>query len=519
MDIRFQARPKSGGKDSARNEWRADAVIVPAFKDEAPLSFVKSLADEAPWLEISPALRDFSGKKGESALLYGHPELPIPRALFVGLGRRKACKAPELRNAVRNAVGGAVKQLAGLKLPQLALAVENLAALGGDAVKLPVLIEEAILGAKLALYDYREFKSAPAKDSAKDSDNEAPFSPAAFSLLFSEDSVPDAPRAAARRAEAVADAIAYARNLINGPANVVTPAYLAEAAEKLAKVHGFKVAVHGPDYLKKEGFGAIMAVASGSAAEPRLIILEHAPKGAEKERPIIIVGKGVTFDSGGISLKPSAGMEKMKRDMAGAGTVLGLFAAIGAQADNIKRRVIGIMPCAENMPDGKAARPGDVIATLAGKTVEITNTDAEGRLLLCDALTLAQNLAEPEALIDIATLTGACVVALGEKTAGVFGNSKPLADKILAIAEAAGERMWPLPVYDEDMDGLKSLSADLLNAGPREGGASFAALFLKQFVKDETAWAHLDIAGPAYHKSDGGATAFGLRTLFDFVRQ
>lgn len=509
MDIRFQARAKIGSKGE-RAEWKADAVIVLAFKGEEPLSFIKDLAGEAPWLEISPGLRDFRAAKGESALLYGHPDLPISRALFVGLGKRDAFKAETLREAM----AAAMKQLAGLKLQQIAVSVENLAALSGSRLK---LVEEAVLAARLALYDYREFKSAPAKGSADNDD--APFTPAALSLLFSEEFVPDDDQAAARRAEAVADGIFYARDLINGPANLVNPVHMEEAARKLAKLHGFSFTTHGPEYLRREGFGAIMAVAQGSAAEPRLLILEHSPKGHETDQPIVIVGKGVTFDSGGISIKPAAGMEKMKRDMAGAGSVLGLFAAIGAQADKIKRRVIGIMPCAENMPDGKATRPGDVIKTLSGKTVEITNTDAEGRLLLCDSLTLAQNMEKPAAIIDIATLTGACLIALGDKTAGLFGNNKELSDKLLVISEAAGERMWHLPIFDQDMEGLKSMSADLGNTGPREGGASFAALFLKQFVKDETPWAHLDIAGPAYHKANGGATAFGLRTLFEFVAE
>lgn len=512
MDIRFQARIKSRGGNE-RSDWKADAVIALAFKGKTPLNFIKELAEISPWLEISPALRDFKGGKGETALLYGHPELPISRALFVGLGDKKDFTPERLQDAIALAV----KQLSGLKLEQIAISVDNLKALAG-VKELPLsLIEETVLAAKLATYDYREYKSAPAKGD----DEQGAFSPKGFSLLFSEEFTPDEGQAAARRAEGIAEGIFYARDIINGPGNVVTPVYMEESAQKLAKLHGFKLSSYGPEYLEKEGFGAHMAVAIGSAVEPRLLILEHAPKGTEKDKPIIVVGKGVTFDSGGISLKPSAGMEKMTRDMAGAGTVLGLFAAIGAQPGEIKRRVIGIMPCAENMPDGKATRPGDVVKTLSGKTVEITNTDAEGRLLLCDSLTMAQKMAEPEALIDIATLTGACVVALGDKTAGVFGNNKKLSDKILSISEKAGERMWPLPIFDQDLEGLKSLSADLNNTGPREGGASFAALFLKQFVNDKTPWAHLDIAGPAYQSkggnSAGGATAFGLRTLFEFV--
>lgn len=512
MDIRFQARPKNGG-DKA--EWKADAVIVPVVRDHPPLSMIKELVEEAPWLEISPALRDFKSEDGNTALLYGHPDLPISRALFIGLGARLNFKPEKLREAVAEAM----QELAKLKLPQLSISVDNireLAETNHDPLK---LIEEVVIGAKLGLYKYRDERSEPEKDQDGKDKN---FVPAAFNLLFSEDFVPDAEQAAARRGEAIADGIIYARNIINGPGNIVTPEYMEEAARKLAKIHGLKFTSHGPGYLKEQGMGAFLAVSLGSAVEPRLIILEYAPKGTENDDPIIIVGKGVTFDSGGLSPKPSASMSEMKRDMAGSGTVLGLFEAIGAQSEAVKHRIIGILPCAENMPDGAATRPGDVVKTMSGKTVEITNTDAEGRLLLCDCLTLAQRLAKPAALIDIATLTGACAVALGGKTAGVFTNKEELAQEVLDLAKKAGERMWPLPIFDQDMDGLKTFFADLNNVGPREGGASFAALFLKQFVDEETPWVHLDIAGPAFltkpvPSNSGGATAFGLRTLFEFV--
>ncbi len=510
MDIRFQAMPKNMAKLEEMVEWRAECVVVPVFKGDKPLSFIPALADAAPWLSISPGLRDFRGGKGHTAFLYGHPDLPISRAFFIGLGKREDFKPA----ALREVMAMAVKELSERKIRHLALPVESLRLLAADKPEALRLVEEAVLGALLGVYEFTEYKSSKDDDKA--------FRPEYLSLLFAEEYVPDDVQAAARKAEALAGGICYARDVINGPANVVTPEYMEETARKLAKVHGFKVEAHGPEFLREQGMGAFLAVSLGSAVEPRLIVLEHCPKGKEQEQPLIVVGKGITFDSGGISLKPSAGMEKMKRDMAGAGTVLGLFKALG-ESGLAGRRIIGIMPCTENMPDGKATRPGDIVKTLSGKTVEITNTDAEGRLILCDCLTMAQNMAKPAALVDIATLTGACVVALGEKTAGLFTNNDGLGNKVLALAAQSGERMWRLPVWDEDLDVLSGgTPADLNNTGPREGGALFAALFLKQFVKDETPWVHLDIAGPAYTQkpeptNPGGATAFGLRTLLELA--
>lgn len=513
MELKFQARSKNTAGHGDVSDWRADCLIVTVFQDEEPLSFIPVMADSAPWIGISPGLRDFNGKKLETAMLYGHPELSIPRALFVGLGKRSKFTAVTLRDAV----AAAVRQLSKLKISRLALPTECLHIMAKSKEQALGLLESAVLGALLGAYEFNAYKSAPAED-------EAPFTPSSFSLLFTEEFVPDPNRLAARKAEALAEGIYLARDVTNGPANTVTPEYMAEAATELARKYGFTIAVHGPDYLKEKGLGAFLAVSLGSAIEPRLIILEHAPKGKENDAPVVVVGKGITFDSGGISLKPSAGMERMKRDMAGAGTVLGLFKALGEGGTNLSsRRVIGIMPCTENMPDGRATRPGDVVKTLSGKTVEITNTDAEGRLILCDCLTLAQELYSPAALVDIATLTGACVVALGEKTAGLFSNDDKLAGQLLEIAGNNGERLWRLPVWDEDFEALKQgVAGDMNNTGPREGGASFAALFLKQFVKDETPWAHIDIAGPAFQSkpepvSPGGATAYGLATLFDFV--
>lgn len=515
MDIRFQARAPLAGEGSEKSEWRADLAIIPAFDGEDALAGIAALLESAPWIGISPAVRDFKGGKGDLLTAYGHPDMPVSRAMFAGLGKRADLKPGTLRDAV----AGAVQAAAARKLEHLALPVESLASLGASPAE---LVEEAVLGAKLGLYANILYKSKASKDGSKD-DSDERFTPKSFILLFAEESVPDELAAAARKAEAVADGIIMARDLINGPANVITPGRLEEEAQRLARTYGFNCTSLGPDYLRNEGMGAFWAVARGAEEEPRLIILEHVPAGTENDAPLIVVGKGITFDSGGISLKPSTGMERMKTDMAGAGTVLGLFAALGECRGGLaKKRVIGIIGCTENMPDGKATRPGDIVTTLAGKTVEITNTDAEGRLVLCDCLTLAQNRWQPSLLVDIATLTGACVVALGMKTTGVFTNDDALAAKVIGIGKEKAERFWHLPIFDQDLDTLKSDTADLNNTGPREGGASFAALFLKQFVKDSTPWVHLDVAGPARQDKKtptcpGGATAVGLQTLFELA--
>lgn len=494
-----------------------DCLLLPVFNDKKPYEYAPELARSLPWLQKNPALADFKAKKDETALLYGAEGSPLPRLLLLGLGKREDFKPQVLRDAV----AAGVKACVSLRLAKLGLPLEvlpGLEGIGGGAGQ-DQLAEEAVLGALLALH-YREICQTP-----KEGD-EARFEPASFTLVGSDPEM-GKDRAAVAKAQALACGIKLTRDLVNGPANLVTPAYMETQAQELARKYGFSCTSLGPDYLRDEGFGALWAVAQGSSNEPRLIILEYRPqKPAKGLKPIVVVGKGITFDSGGISLKPGEGMEKMKTDMAGAGTVIGLFAAFGEamQGDESlkERHLVGIMPCAENMPDGKATRPGDVVTTLSGKTVEIINTDAEGRLILCDALTLAQQRWDSSALIDMATLTGACVVALGEKTAGLFNNNQELCDKLMALGEKCGERFWPMPIYDEDL--IKGKTADLANVGPRWGGAISAAAFLKQFVKEKTAWAHLDIAGPARLDEKtptcpGGATAVCLRTLFELVKQ
>ncbi|HEX2796676.1 MAG TPA: leucyl aminopeptidase, partial [Immundisolibacter sp.] len=298
---------------------------------------------------------------------------------------------------------------------------------------------------------------------------------------------------ALKQGQAIAAGVKLARDLGNQPANVCTPSYLAEQAQALAKAHKLDVEVLDEAQMRELGMGALLAVAQGSRQPPKLIVLKHL-RGKAKAAPLVLVGKGVTFDSGGISIKPGAGMDEMKFDMCGAASVLGTLKA--AALLELPLNLIGVIPASENLPDGKAVKPGDIVKTMAGKTVEILNTDAEGRLLLCDALTYVERF-KPDAVIDIATLTGACVISLGNHAHGLLGNDQKLIDALLAAGRMAHDRAWQLPLWDDYKEQLKSPFADLPNVAGREAGTITAAAFLAAFT-EKLRWAHLDIAGTAW---------------------
>ena len=536
MDIRFQNAASVSGKGKSL-PWTADCVIVFAFEREAApggtpapgaaqwSDICPALWESAPWLEISPGLRDFHGKKEGRALLYGHPENALSRVLLCGLGRKDAFTLNFFRDSVARAVQLCRdKGFSGIGLP-----VENLDylaranaeghehALPGALADRSVLIREAVASALLSLHRVDAWRSKK--------DEDAPADPRWLAFLFTEKETPDIAHRAARQGEAEAGGVLYARYLSNAPANYITPCVLAEEAQKLARTHGFSCTVFDQAQIESKGMGALFAVGRGSAQGSRFIVLEHCPKGKKQDKPLVVVGKGITFDTGGISLKPAAKMHEMKGDMGGAAAVLGLFKAIGsfADADDLPR-VVGLVPTAENMPGGNATRPGDVITTLSGKTVEILNTDAEGRLILCDALTYAQQEYTPAAIIDIATLTGACVIALGDDGAGLFTEDSALREAILGGAEDAGDLVWPMPLWDAYETNLKSDVADVANVGPREGAAIMAALFLRRFIEKGTRWAHLDIAGPGYVVKAApllpvpGGTGRGVRLLCRCLR-
>ena len=314
--------------------------------------------------------------------------------------------------------------------------------------------------------------------------------------------------------QAIAAGVALARDLGNLPGNVCTPSHLADRAKALAARHA-KVTFKALDEarMKRLGMGSLLSVARGSREPPRLVILEY--RGAARSRaPIVLVGKGVTFDSGGISIKPSATMDEMKFDMCGAASVIGTMEACATLG--LPLNVVALAPACENLPDGNATKPGDIVTTMAGRTVEVLNTDAEGRLILCDALTYAERY-EPDVVIDVATLTGACVIALGAHASGLFSNHQPLAGALLAAGELAGDRAWQMPLWDEYAEQLKSNFADVANIGGREAGAVTAASFLAKFASEQR-WAHLDIAGTAWRSGkDKGATGRPVSLLCQYL--
>jgi leucyl aminopeptidase len=447
-------------------------------------------------LERAMASGDYKAKKDESLLVYGAGK--AERILLVGIG-----KASEItRSAVRRAASIAAKRARSLGTKTFALAVAKEARGSLGAAELAqVLIEGAAQGS----WQFTELKKQP----------EDPKPDVESIELVVDSSDKEEAEAGRHIGDAIAAGYLFTRNLQMQPGNVCTPSYLAEAARKLATAHGFSVTILDKAQIKNEGMGALMAVAQGSAEEPRFIVLEY--KGGNAA-PVVLIGKGVTFDSGGISIKPALNMEDMKFDKSGATAVLGTFEVLGRLKPRIN--VVGLIPATENLPSGTAIKPGDVVRSHLGKTIEIINTDAEGRLILCDALSYARRF-KPAAALDAATLTGAVVIALGHHAIGMLGNDEALLAEVRDAGERAGERCWPLPLWDEYRELLKSDVADVKNSGGRAAGTIAGAWFLREFV-DGFPWVHLDIAGTAYLENEGashakGPTAIGVRLFTEFL--
>ncbi|MEW5863638.1 MAG: leucyl aminopeptidase [Pseudomonadota bacterium] len=420
---------------------------------------------------------DLGAKAGATLLLHRPAGLAAERVLLVSLGERAEFGIRAMRDAIR----GAAKTLKDTGARDAVLFLDDLVVRGrgpADAVRHAVGVVREVF------YRFDELKTEKKPPAPK---------LAGLTLALAARAVPQAARSALVEAVATADGADLARTLGNLPANILTPTRLSEEARKLARRYRLGIEILERRDMERLGMGALLAVTRGSRQPPKLIVLRYRG-GARAAKPLVLVGKGITFDTGGISLKPAADMDEMKFDMSGAGAVLGAIRALAGMRAPVN--VIGVIPACENMPSGEATRPGDVVKTMSGQTVEILNTDAEGRLILCDALAYAGRLA-PSAVVDVATLTGACVIALGHVATGLFANDERLAEAIRRAGEEAWDRVWRMPVWEDYQEQLRSNFADVANVGGRPAGAITAACFLSRFAK-KTRWAHLDIAGTAW---------------------
>jgi len=436
----------------------------------------------------------FKGRKGQTATVWA-PGGELSKIVVIGLGKPADITPENLET-----LGGTAWPL---------IAAERESVIAADALTAELA---ARIGSGLKLRSYR-FDKYRTKEKAEDK-------PKAERVAIATGD-PARAKAAFAPLAAIADGIFLARDLVSEPPNVLFPAEMADRCKALEKL-GVVVEIMGPKEMKKLGFGALLGVAQGSVQEPRMVVMKWmgAPKAAGKAKkparqPLCFVGKGVTFDTGGISIKPAGGMEEMKFDMAGAGTVIGLMAALAGR--KAKADVIGLVGLVENMPSGNAQRPGDVVTSYSGQTIEVINTDAEGRLVLADVLWYAQEKYDPAFMIDLATLTGAIIVALGHEHAGMFSNDEDLAAKLEGAGKATGELVWRMPLGDSYDKQIKSDIADMKNVGGRPGGSITAAQFIQRFVNNKP-WVHLDIAGTAWAYKDvalipKGASAYGVRLL------
>jgi len=495
------------------DEWRADALVFFVF--EKPHEYLPGLRGflegAGKWLAVSAALPDFQGKPSEVAVVYAPAgEVLVQRVILAGLGPPEQFEIEKLRNAAAFALRKCREM--GINRPGIAISAFEGFPCEPSSCTVESLLREGLTGAMAGLHRFSEMKT-------KNSDG--PQSPESILLLCDADPGPVL-RETAVLAQSEVAGIVLARNLTISPANRATPGFIAETASEIAAKFGFQIEIIDLDSARSLGMGAFDAVAKGSTEPAYVIVLEHVPPGTGNDPPIVFIGKGITFDTGGISLKARDKMEEMKQDMAGAASVLGAFEVIGRTG--LVRRVAGIFSVQGSMPGGRAYKPGDVFRSYSGQTVEVISTDAEGRMVLCDALAYAASRFKPALMIDIATLTGASIIALGRDVAAVLGNREELVRSIQQIGASIGEKFWPLPLWDSYFEALKSDVADMKNVGDRSAGAIVGAMFLKQFVPKEIPWAHLDIAGTAWTDKDTGfspkgATGFGVRTLFEIARR
>ncbi|TAH43040.1 MAG: leucyl aminopeptidase [Betaproteobacteria bacterium] len=485
-------------KTAAPEKFRAGILVAGAFADGA-LPAATAALDKAADGRIATLLKrgDLEDKAGSTLLLPDLPGVAAERVLLVSLGNRDDFGD----KAYRDALAAAAKVLTGS-------AAKDAGVLLADVDMPERALEWRLQQAARILADggYRFDALKSGKEAKKERGTRK------FTLVIAG-KVSAALESAVARGQAIAEGMALARDLGNLPGNVCTPTHLAETAEALGKQFKFDVEVLDREDVDKLGMGSFLSVARGTHEPPKFIVM-HYKGGKGKAKPVVLVGKGITFDTGGISLKPGAEMDEMKFDMCGAASVLGTFKAIARMALPIN--VVGLIPATENMPGGRATKPGDVVTSMSGQTIEVLNTDAEGRLILCDALTYAERF-KPACVIDIATLTGACVIALGKIPSGLLANDDELAAELLRRGTDSGDRAWQLPLWEEYQELLKSNFADMGNIGGRYAGTITAACFLARFTKAYK-WAHLDIAGTAWVSGDAkGATGRPVPLLTEFL--
>ena len=462
----------------------------------------------APLQNIEPALGgrirevmnlgDFTGKHKTTSWLYTNGAIAAPRVILVGLGEYHDLTAEK----VREAAGNAARAIRDMGLSTAAILIPMEAT--------PEMIQAAVEGSLLALYQFNVHKTSTDDDEKKQLES--------LTFLAENEQIKVTIETAVGRGQAIANGTRLARDLSNQPANYLTPTQLAEKAQTVAETVGLNCEIFDKATLEEKGFRTLLAVGQGSAEEPRFIILEYIPEG-EGQDTVVLVGKGITFDTGGISIKPALDMHEMKHDMSGAAAVLGAMQAIGQLKPNV--RVIGVIAASENMPSGTAVKPGDVVTSYGGKTIEILNTDAEGRLVLADALGWVAQY-NPKGVVDLATLTGAVIISLGHVAAGAMGTDPELMEKVKSAAEKTHERVWEFPLWDDYDEGVKSKVADVKNIGhAREAGAIAGGAFLKKFAEGYP-WVHLDIAGTAWGMKGSsyipeGASGYGVRLLVQLV--
>jgi leucyl aminopeptidase len=479
---------------------KVGAIVVNHFEEVKRPEGAAAAIDKTLGGAISDLIKqgDIKGKLNEITLLHSLGKLPASRIVVLGLGKKKELTV----NKVRGAIAETCRYLRGKGVTSIASITQGD---GINEIKSDEAVQAMTEGALLGLYAFRRYITKKENNFGEIKE---------LTIVGKEKKQIDK---AIAKGKIMAEAANWARDLVNEPSNFMTPGNMADAARQLAKKYGLKVEVFERDKMKELGMGGLLGVSQGSQQPPKFIILSY--KGRESsEVDLALVGKGITFDSGGIDIKPSDGMEDMKGDMAGGASVMATLMALSQLKPKIN--VTALVPATENMPSGTAMKPGDIITAMNGKTIEVLNTDAEGRLILADALSYAKKL-DAKAIIDVATLTGSCRVALGTICTGTFSNNESLAEKVVTAGKETGELMWQLPMYDDYKEQLKSDIADIKNIGGRYGGSITAAKFLEEFV-DKTPWVHLDIAGTSdTDKEKGyivkGATGVPVRTLVNFV--